>query len=77
MARALSVMVKVLWQLSPTDLGLVARRGLPRLEGEQPHLLLEGELGAVLPLRPLSALLLLRLQQPLLSGIPAIAWMYC
>ena len=66
------VMVKVLRELSPTDLGLVAWRGLPRLEREQPHLLLERELGAVLPLRPLSALRLLLLQQPLLPGVPAM-----
>ena len=52
-------------------LGLVPRRCLSGLECEEAHLLLEGELRAVLPLRPLRTLLLLRLQKPLLTRVPA------
>ena len=55
----------------PTHLGLVPRRCLSGLECEEAHLLLEGELRAVLPLRPLRTLLLLRLQKTLLTRVPA------
>jgi hypothetical protein len=55
--------------LRPRDLGLVFRRRLSGLDGKQPHLLLERELGAVRLFCPLRPLLLLLPQQAFLTGV--------